>query len=308
MTPDVLDPASEAARRIADLTWFLFIAGAIVFLAVMVTLALAIRAGRRAPERAIDDRAGRRVQLVGGGLIPAAIVVVVFIATVRAITAHTATATSDVTDVELIGWQWWWEVRYPRLGIVSANEVHIPVGRPVRLTVRTGDVIHSFWVPALHGKIDLVPGRTNAIRLDAIRAGTYRGQCAEYCGLQHTRMAINVIAHEPESYAAWTAREGAPAVATPSDTLAAAGARVFAVACAACHTVRGTVATGTRGPDLTHLASRAALGAGTLANTRANLMAWVADAQRLKPGNGMPSMNLQPGDLRAVVAYLESLR
>lgn len=305
--PDVLDPASEAARRIADLTWFLFIAGAIVFVAVMLVLALAIRAGRRAPARAIDDRAGRRLQLMAGGIIPAAIVVVVFIVTVRAIMGYTTTAESDVTDVEVTGWMWWWEVRYPRLGIVSANEVHIPVGRPVRLTVRSGDVIHSFWVPEIHGKIDLVPGRTNALRLDATRAGRYRGQCAEYCGLQHTRMALHLVAHEPESYAAWTARERAPAP-SPADTLAIAGARVFQVACASCHTIRGTLATGARGPDLTHLASRATLGAGTLPNTPENLAAWVADAQRIKPGNAMPSMNLQPAELRAVVAYLERLR
>ncbi|MGQ0714423.1 MAG: cytochrome c oxidase subunit II [Gemmatimonadaceae bacterium] len=305
--PDVLDPASEAGQRIADLAWFLLIAGTVVFIAVMVMLALAIRAGRAAPAGAIGERGGRRLQIVAGGIIPAAIVVVLFVVTVRAITAYTATAASDVTDVEVIGHMWWWEVRYPRLGIVSANEVHLPAGRPVRLTVRTADVIHSFWVPRLHGKIDLVPGRTNTIRLDATRAGTYRGQCAEYCGLQHTRMAITVVAHELESYTTWAGREQAPA-AVPTDTLASAGARVFEVACASCHTVRGTLATGTEGPDLTHLASRASIGAGTLPNTTANLAAWVADAQRFKPGNGMPPMSLREADLRAVVAYLETLR
>ena len=307
MIPDVLDPASEAGRRIADLAWFLFVAGAIVFVGVMTALALAIRAGRTSRARPIDERRARRLQLVAGGLIPAAIVVVLFVVTVRAITVYTARATSDVTDVEVIGWMWWWEVRYPRLGIVSANEVHIPVGRPVRLTVRTADVIHSFWVPRLHGKIDLVPGRANTLRLDATEAGIYRGQCAEYCGLQHTRMAFSVVAHEADSYAAWSASERAGA-ATPVDSLAVAGARVFEVACAACHTVRGTLATGARGPDLTHLASRRAIAAGTLPNTHENLTAWVADAQRIKPGNAMPAMNLQDADLRAVVAYLETLR
>jgi cytochrome c oxidase subunit 2 len=168
-------------------------------------------------------------------------------------------------------------------------------------------VIHSFWVPRLHGKIDLVPGRSNVIWLDATRAGTYRGQCAEYCGLQHARMAMRVVAHEPASYTAWTLRERAPA-APPPDTLAAAGMRVFDRVCAACHAVRGTLAAGARGPDLTHISSRTTLAAGTLPNSRSNLAAWIADAQRIKPGNGMPSINLQAADLRAVVAYLESLR
>jgi cytochrome c oxidase subunit 2 len=305
--PDVLDPASEAGRSIADLTWFLFVAGAIVFVGVMVALALAIRSGRAPRARPIDERRARRLQLVAGGLVPAAIVVVLFVVTVRAIGVYSATPESDATDIEVIGWMWWWEVRYPRLGIVSANEVHIPVGRPVRLTVSTADVIHSFWVPRLHGKLDLVPGRANTLRLDATEPGVYRGQCAEYCGLQHTRMGITVVAHDADSYATWTANEQAPA-ATPVDSLAARGAGVFEVACAACHTVRGTLATGARGPDLTHLASRRAIGAGTLPNTREHLMAWVADAQRVKPGNAMPTMHLRDDDLRAVVAYLETLR
>jgi cytochrome c oxidase subunit 2 len=307
VTPDVLDPAGEGARRIADLTWFLFVAGAIVFVAVMVTFALAIRAGRHAPERAPGDRAGRGLQLIAGGVVPALIVVALFVVTLRVMPVLTTPASSALSDVEVIGRQWWWEVRYPRLGIVSANELHIPVGRPVRLTVRSADVIHSFWVPQLHGKIDLVPGRPNTIRLDATRTGTYRGQCAEYCGLQHARMALRVVAHDSASYAVWTRRERAPGV-PPPDTVAAAGMRVFDRVCASCHAVRGTLAASTRGPDLTHLASRMTLAAGTLPNNRVNLTAWIADAQRIKPGNGMPSMNLDAADLRAVVAYLESLR
>ena len=307
MTPDVLAPAGDEARRIASLAWFLFVAGAIVFVAVMVALALAIRAGRHAPEGTAGDRRGRRLQLIAGGVVPGLIVVVLFVATLRAMDVHEPAASVTDSDVEVTGHQWWWEVRYPRLHIVSANEIHIPVGRPVRLTVRSGDVIHSFWVPRLHGKIDLVPGRSNAIWLDATRAGTYRGQCAEYCGLQHALMALRVVAHEPASYAAWTLRERAPA-ASPPDTLAAAGMRVFDRVCASCHSVRGTMATGARGPDLTHVASRPMLAAETLPNSRVNLTAWIADAQRIKPGNKMPSMNLQAADLRAVVAYLESLR
>ena len=307
MTPDVLAPAGEGARHIADLAWFLFVAGTIVFVAVMIAFAVAIRSSRKTTDHEPDDRARRRLQLVAGGFIPAAIVIVVFVLTERGIGAHTASASSDVTDVELIGQQWWWEVRYPQLGIVSANEIHIPVGRAVRLTVRSADVIHSFWVPRLHGKIDLVPGRTNALRLEATRAGTYRGQCAEYCGLQHSRMALHVVAHEPESYDAWTLRERAVA-ASPADTLSAAGLVVFERMCASCHAVRGTLAAGARAPDLTHVASRAMIAAGTLRNTRENLTRWVANAEAIKPGSGMPPMPLAAGDLQAVIAYLESLR
>ena len=304
--PDVLAPASEGARRIADLTWFLFAAGVIVFIAVMVAFALAVRAGRNASGRAGEPR-GERLQIVAGGVVPALIVAVLFVVTLRALPVLSTAADSSESDVELIGRQWWWEVRYPGLGIVSANEIHIPVGRPVRLTVRTADVIHSFWVPRLHGKIDLVPGRTNTLRLDATRAGTYRGQCAEYCGLQHARMGLRVVAHEPSSYAAWADRERAAAT-PPRDSVAAAGMVVFDRVCAACHAVRATLAAGARGPDLTHVASRATLAAGTLANTHANLTRWVAEADRIKPGNGMPSIRLAPAELAAVVAYLESLR
>jgi cytochrome c oxidase subunit II len=305
MMPDVLAPAGEGARRIADLAWFLFAAGTIVFVAVMAALALAVRRGRDAQKDARDR--GRRLQLIFGGAVPAVIVVVLFVVMLRAMPALGTRVSSTQSDVELIGRQWWWEARYPRLGIVSANEIHIPVGRPVRLTVRTADVIHSFWVPRLHGKIDLVPGRVNTLRIDATRAGTYRGQCAEYCGLQHARMGLRVVAHEPASYAAWADRERATAT-PPGDSAAAAGMIVFDRVCAACHAVRGTLAAGARGPDLTHVASRATLAAGTLANTHANLTTWVAEADRIKPGNGMPSIRLAPTELAAVVAYLQSLR
>jgi cytochrome c oxidase subunit II len=304
--PDVLDPAGEGARRIADLTWFLFAAGAIVFIVVMMAFALAVRAGRDASVRTEEAR-GTRLQIVAGGVVPALIIAVLFVVTLRALPVLSTAADSSDSDVELIGRQWWWEVRYPRLGIVSANEIHIPVGRPVRLTVRTADVIHSFWVPRLHGKIDLVPGRTNTLRLDATRAGTYRGQCAEYCGLQHTRMALRVVAHDAASYAEWAGRERSAAT-PPTDSLRMAGSAVFDRVCAACHAIRGTLAAGSRGPDLTHVASRATLAAGTLANTRANLTTWVAEAERIKPGNGMPSIRLAPEELAAVIAYLESLR
>ena len=307
MTPDVLAPAGEGARHIANLAWFLFVAGTIVFVAVMMAFALAIRSSRKRGDPDADVRGGRRLQLVGGGLIPAAIVAVVFVLTERGITTLTLSARSDVTDVELIGRQWWWEVQYPQLGITSANEIHIPVGRPVRLTVRSPDVIHSFWVPRLHGKIDLVPGRTNALRLEATRPGTYRGQCAEYCGLQHTRMALQVVVHDPQSYDAWVHNERAVGI-SPTDTLLISGRGVFERVCASCHAVRGTLAAGARGPDLTHVASRAMLAAGTLPNTRDNLARWVANAEAIKPGSGMPRMPLAAGDLQAVVAYLESLR
>jgi cytochrome c oxidase subunit 2 len=307
VTPDVLAPAGEEARRIASLAWFLFIAGAIVFVAVMVAFALAIRTGGNTPQGVAEDRGGRRFQLIAGGVVPAVIVAVLFAVTLRAMWTPSPPPVSAVYDVELIGRQWWWEVRYPRLGIVSANEIHILVRTRTRVTVRSNDVIHSFWVPRLHGKIDLVPGRTNVIWLDATQSGSYRGQCAEYCGLQHALMGLRVVAHDSGSYVAWLRRER-PSPPPPPDTLTVAGMRVFERVCATCHAIRGTLATGARGPDLTHVASRAMLAAETLPNNRDNLTSWVANAERIKPGNGMPPMNLQAAELRAVVAYLESLR
>ncbi len=195
---------------------------------------------------------------------------------------------------------------YPGTGVVTANELHVPVGRTVRLRLRTADVNHSFWVPQLTVKTDLVAGRVNTTWLRAEREGRFRGQCAEYCGTQHAHMALVVVAEPDAAFRAWTRRQAQDAPA-PRDALEARGLRVLETAsCASCHTVRGTAARGTVGPDLTHLATREEIGAGTLPNDPGHLAGWIADAQSAKPGNRMPPQPLSPEDLRAVVAYLEA--
>lgn len=221
-------------------------------------------------------------------------------------------AADDPVAITLVGYQWWWHVEYehpqPSLRATTANELHLPVGRPVVITLRAGDVIHSFWVPKLHGKIDLIPGRANTMTLRADTPGVFRGQCGEYCGLQHAHMALVVVAEPPDQYERWLAalRAPAPDPSTPEQTR---GRQIVERGpCALCHTVRGTSAGGRTAPDLTHFASRSTIGAGTAPNTRGYLAGWIADPQHLKPGNKMPPTGLSPDDLQAVLAYLETLR
>jgi cytochrome c oxidase subunit 2 len=218
----------------------------------------------------------------------------------------------DAVNIELVGHMWWWEARYrdddPSREFSTANELHIPDGRPVVVTLRSNDVIHSLWIPNLQGKKDLIPGRTATLRLRADRAGTYRGQCAEFCGLEHAMMALLVEAEPNADYEAWAARQRQPA-AEPSDALARRGREVFlSKSCVMCHTVAGTSANAKLGPDLSHLASRRTIGAGMFPNNRGHLGGWIADPQSLKPGVNMPANPLTPDDLQALLAYLETLK
>jgi cytochrome c oxidase subunit 2 len=210
--------------------------------------------------------------------------------------------------VAVDAYQWWWRVEYPELGFVTANEVNVPVGQPLVVRLYSADVIHSFWVPQLQGKRDLMPDFQGTMWMQADRAGAYRGQCAEFCGLQHAKMQFLVIAHEQQEWEAWLqAHQQPPAV--PTSGQAFRGLQVFLGSeCVYCHTVRGTNATGTLGPDLTDLATRRELGAGTVLNTRGNLAAWIIDSQRLKPGNKMPPMPMPGPDLVDLLAYMETLR
>ncbi len=229
-------------------------------------------------------------------------------ATTRALSEAEA---GDLT-IKINGQQWWWQVSYidpdPTRSFDAANEVHIPVGRNVRLQLEAGDVIHSFWVPSLAGKQDLIPGRVNELTIHADQPGVYRGQCAEFCGLQHSHMAVLVIAENPADYERWAdaqRRQGA----APPDQEAEAGKAVFmSKPCAACHTIRGAGAAGTTGPDLTHVGSRQTIGAGLFDTTRGSLAAWIADPQTLKPGNNMPAVALSSDELRQVSAYMASLK
>jgi cytochrome c oxidase subunit 2 len=209
--------------------------------------------------------------------------------------------------IEVVGHQWWWEVRYPDENVITANEVHVPAGRPIALLLTSADVIHSFWVPTLGGKIDLLPDRVNTMIIEADEVGLHRGSCAEFCGLQHAKMGLLVAAETDQDHENWLERQREPA-ASPTGDLEVAGAEVFIQSgCSDCHTVRGTDASGVNGPDLTHLAGRLTLAAGTVSNTSENLAEWVASPHDVKTGVLMPDIELSAIELEALVAYLEAL-
>jgi cytochrome c oxidase subunit 2 len=218
----------------------------------------------------------------------------------------------NAVTIEVTGQQWWWQVRYldpdPSKIFVTANEIHIPVGQPVTIKLRSTDVIHSFWVPNLVGKKDLIPGHDAVLWLQADKPGVFRGQCAEYCGLQHAHMAFWVVAEPPTRFAAWLNQQRGEAV-QPSTSSEQRGQQVFLSSpCIMCHTIQGTPAGATVGPDLTHIASRSYIAAGTLPNTRGQLAGWIVDSQAIKPGNRMPPNSLNPDDLQALLDYLQSLK
>jgi cytochrome c oxidase subunit II len=299
-----LNPRGPDAALIAEMAWVLIVGAALVFAATMAVAAYAIFARR---ERAA--RLSPRALIVGGGIAFPTVTLAALLVYSLVRASDLSVAGEGALRIEVTGEQWWWRVHYldesGRVDFATANEIHIPAGRPVDLTLRAADVIHSFWVPNLAGKLDMIPGRANRMRLTAAAPGTYRGQCAEYCGGPHGFMAFLVIAQAPEDFAAWAARQREPAAPAGGH----AGAAPFAAHCAACHAVRGTAAQGGRGPDLTHVGSRSTLGAGRLPLNAGTLAAWIASSQQLKPGNLMPQFEHFPEEeLRALAGYLESLR
>jgi cytochrome c oxidase subunit II len=307
----VLAPAGPAAAWIAQLGWVLFIAAALLFGGVLVLLTFALRRRGEAQARRLRPA----LWIVGGGVLLPVVVLVPLLAYGIAGSARLgAAAPPDALQVHITGHLWWWEVRYrdPAGGadVVLANELRLPVGRTLQIGLSSADVIHSFWVPALAGKADLVPGHVNRIVVRADRPGVFRGPCAEYCGEQHARMALHAVALAPGEFDAWLARQRQPA-AEPADALQARGRDAFvAQRCAACHTIRGVAESAQRGPDLTHVGGRLHLGAGSLANGRGALIAWIGDAQHFKPGARMPSYagRLDAPTLLALAAYLEHLQ
>jgi cytochrome c oxidase subunit 2 len=245
-------------------------------------------------------------------VIPVLIVIVLFLATARGIHAiQDAPKPAAALDVTVIGHQFWWEFRYPKLGIVTANELHIPVSDPSRPTptfmkLMSADTDHSFWVPELGGKTDLIPNRVNEMWMDPSRPGIYLGQCAQYCGTQHAKMLLRVSVDRPAEFEAWVRAQQRAAV---QDEKARAGKHVFeTTSCINCHTVSGTAANGRFGPDLTHLMSRTSLASGAAENTPSNLRLWIQNPDAIKPGSLMPSMKLNDADLDTLVTYLETLR
>ena len=305
--------AGPQAALLSTLAWVLIAAAALVFFAVVAFLIAAI--GRRRHESTAVDLTPRpdTIALMGGALIPAGVLVALFMASVLTERKFPAEAGVPAARYTVVGHQWWWEVRDdgPRAGdsVRFANELHIPVGQVVELRLLSADVIHSFWIPQLHGKMDLIPGDTNRIRLIAGRPGVFRGQCAEYCGLEHAHMAFTVVAEPPGAYLLWLADQRRDADTPADDTTRLGDSLVTRGPCAACHTIRGTAAHGTLGPDLTHIGSRRTIAAGTLPNNPATMEAWITNAQSLKPGVLMPALPQFTGvQLRAMTAYLEGLR
>jgi cytochrome c oxidase subunit 2 len=310
--PSIFAPVSTPAFMIRDLSWLVLAVCAVIF-AVVAYLLVHVIVRFRAP-RADDHEPpqvyGSNAIELAWTVVPVLLVLVLFLSTARTIFEIERARPADALRVTVVGHQWWWEFRYPDLGIVTANELHLPVSdgagvrRPTMLRLESVDVIHSFWLPQLNGKTDVIPNHPNTMWVEPLQVGTYYGQCAEYCGTQHAHMLIRVVVHSRAEFDAWaTAQRALPAEST------SAGRAVFlATACVNCHAVRGTPAVGSFGPDLTHLMSRATIGAGAAPNTRENLRRWVNNPDHLKPGVLMPAMNLPDDQVDAVVAYLMTLK
>jgi cytochrome c oxidase subunit II len=309
-SPSPLHPHGHDARILSQEITFQLVAGSLVLLLVLGILAAIVVRHRRGtalepPET--DDEEGVRWIWIGGLALPLVVLTAVVGWTVRSVIALGGEP-SPVRTIQVIGHRWWWEVRYPGERIATANEMAIPVGQTVRVRLQTADVIHSFWVPELDRKADMIPGRTTKLEFTADRPGTYLGECQEYCGLQHARMRFQVEAMAPSDFADWLRRErsGAP---PPDNVTEREGLRVFLDrGCANCHAISGTPALGQVGPDLTHLASRKLIAAATLANTRGRLAAWISDPQHFKRGALMPRLDLSGPELQELLDYLESLR
>jgi cytochrome c oxidase subunit 2 len=304
-----LAPAGPQAGQIASLWWFYAVITGTVFLLVMVFLAAALLR-RRDPAPVADARLHRGIAAATG-----ATAVLVFVLLVGSIVVGgkvAALPTEDALPIEVVGYQWWWGVTYtnadPSQQVTAANEIHVPVGRPVVLTLLARDVIHSFWVPELHGKMDLIPSRLNTLSLRVDHPGVYRGRCAEFCGAQHAHMGFLVVAEEPDAFARWLDAQRSPSVPPDTDQERRGQELFVRGPCASCHAIAGTEAAATRGPDLTHFASRETLGAATLPNVTGHIAGWITDNQSIKPGNHMPDILLPPDDLLALTAYLESLK
>jgi cytochrome c oxidase subunit II len=313
--PSIFEPHSTPAEAIYHLSHFVLAITGLIFLIVFSLLTYVVWKFRNS---ASDDKR-EPAQVYGSTqielawtVIPILIVVVLFLATARVIHAiQDAPKPAAAVEVTAIGHQFWWEFRYPALGIVTANEIHIPVSDPANptptfLKLLSADTDHSFWVPALAGKTDLIPNRINEMWMDPHQTGIFLGQCAQYCGTQHAKMLLQVSVQSPEDFETWVRAQKRP---SQQDEKEVAGKRVFeTTACVNCHAVAGTNATGRFGPDLTHLMSRRTLAAGAAENTKENLHLWIQNPDAIKPGSLMPAMKLSDGDLDALVRYLETLQ
>ena len=311
-TQSPLSPKSPQSSDISTLWWWMLVVAAVIFLGAVGMLIIGwIRRGEEGlPFFGKSERAEMSLVVLFGIVIPAVILIALFLVSdvyVLGKTDAPSSRSSEMT-IDVTGHQWWWEVHYPGTTAVTANEIHIPAETQVTVVGSSADVIHSFWVPQLNRKIDLIPGRQNRLGLYASQPGVYRGQCAEFCGLQHAHMSFYVVADPPDRFRAWLANMAATA-RPPKGPAQRTGQSLFlSDQCASCHEIRGTPAQGRIGPDLTHLASRTTIAALTLPNTQQFLQQWIKDPQHFKPGNKMPGLNLSDAEISSIVTYLRSLR
>lgn len=302
----LVDPAGPRAAATANLWWFMFALGLAVYVLVIGLLGVSLLSRRR-----LHDDTRTRVVVIGGFAAPAVILLVLMAANLYTLVAVAAPSRSANLTLDVVGHQWWWEVRYPDQQFATANEIHIPTNATVVIHLSSADVIHSLWVPRLAGKTDLVPGQNASMWLQADVAGEYRGQCAEYCGIEHAQMAFVVVAQAPDQFQQWVASQAQPAT-PPTESNLARGAQAFAsLGCINCHAIRYGGATPTGGgigPDLTHIASRNSIAAGAAANDPDTLERWIANPASIKKGATMPPTSTDPDTLRALVSYLASLK
>lgn len=308
-----LDAHGPSAVSLKQLIIVIVAACSLVWMLVMITLIVALWRRREVRPATPSPRTERRMTVaVAGAVVATVLIIGTFTAISFLATRALGVAGQDDLTIRVRGLQWWWSFEYigpkPSDRFETANEIHIPVGRNVRLKLESRDVIHSFWVPSLTGKQDLVPGRSNELTIRADSPGVYRGQCAEFCGMQHAHMALLVIAQSQDEYDQWSNAQRQVAHQPAEEELAAGLQTFLTKPCAGCHTIRGTAATGSAGPDLTHVGSRRTIAAGLFETTRGSLAAWIADPQTIKPGNNMPMVSLTPDELRTVSAYLASLK
>ncbi|MCA1815302.1 MAG: cytochrome c oxidase subunit II [Acidobacteria bacterium] len=323
----VLAPAGPHAGGVSRLWWIFFPVLAVVYVVTLIFCAVAVARGRARqgrdagansippPEAKPDEARERRVR--SAVVVATALTtIILFVLLVSSfLTGRELTMTrsdAGALTIEVTGHQWWWEVRYDDAVsanvFTTANEIHVPVGQPVILRLSSTDVIHSFWVPNLAGKKDLIPGKSSSVWLRADREGVYRGQCAEFCGMQHAHMAFVVVADPPDKFWAWVAAQRQPAVNPQTDSQKRGQAVFLSATCVMCHAIQGTQANASVGPNLTHVASRAWIAAETIPNTRGHLSGWVANAQGVKPGVLMPPNSLSSEDLQSLLDYLQSLK
>jgi cytochrome c oxidase subunit II len=311
---NIFNPQATPAESVYHLSVLVLTVCAAIFLVVAGLLAFTIARFRRKTDDEHEPPqvyGSSRIE-IAWTVFPILIVFVLTMATARVVIAiQNKHVPADALHVTVIGHQWWWEIRYQDLGIVTANELHVPVSTAANpfltfLKLESADVAHSFWVPQLSGKTDLIPNRTNTMWIDPRQEGTFLGNCAEYCGMQHANMLLRVIVQSPADFERWAAAQKPDSMS--DSNIEAARATFLSLSCVNCHTVSGTPAVGTFGPDLSHLMSRARLGSGVIRNTSDNLRAWVKDPQAIKPGNMMPNMQLNPLELDEVVTYLSSLK